>query len=363
MTKNCFAFLLVFVVTVSTSCLRYKRFTYGSLSAGSNCLVVLPMNSLGDPGSNEALLGEYLTMAFEYAGLKDTMGPKQVSQLFDASSRQSPRTFAYQEALQFGKIVGASGIIYGHNSKLFLRSPLAERGDQNILLGLSVYLIDVESGAVSWTYSTTVTSNEKNYLVDLAALAKEMTQAMIVTNSDISGAEGACWQEEDLRNRLARFYGGTQSSPVPAKKVVKAISQTNHYAAKPVEFTKKSQNDYYKALLDNKRLPLQSLFRSRSTSFASYHKDLLNDLIVVLNAIPKDRSVLIEAHTDATEDFSNDFWVSAKQAEALGNFFVAKVPTLKGRIQTSSKGGKEPLVPNINKKSRQKNRRLYLKLE
>jgi outer membrane protein OmpA-like peptidoglycan-associated protein len=306
------------------------------------------------------------------AGFKGVLGPRDVGHLFESAGVELSSGIDESDARQIGRRLTADAVLYGHGSKFVMKSKSVATDNPEVLVGIDLYLLDVGSNSVNWVYSTRLYSTVKNYIVDLSKLSLDASRTLLASGSVIPvTSEAECWDKQ----KIALNLSGVKIAPKVAKKSAvaskvqpKAVSSlgnkkatTAPRLAKTKPIAKPAKKVAVKRLAPLKPTVLRKLFDGRSSRLAGSAVAAVVSLGKKLNSYPKTAKFVFEGHVDATANNSGDFWVSAQQAGKLRDEVVKRYPNLKGRIEIAAKGGKSPLVPNINKRSRQRNHRIEIR--
>lgn len=349
--------------------MRYPRFNYGEMSPTHNCIAVFPLVDMNDTASNankEDFLGEYLAIALVHGGLEGTIGPRDSEALFEMAGLQTPTNFNQKQAVKIGKLFNAEAILYGSFMKLPMVSS-APTKDVELLLGVDLYLVDLISNSITWIYTTRFYSREQQYLTELAKLASEISQSLLASGRDLRvNSKHSCWDKNKIITGLrleAASFAKTPTAEVTAPVAAKPTTPEPGKPVKPAVVVPQLAGDagvYLKQLSGGETLQLQGMYDGRSTILLEKSKSKVEALGKAMMALPPKTQFMLEGHVDESDNGADDFWVSAQQASKIRDSLTGSFPGLSGRLQISSKGGNNPIMPNINQKSREKNRRIQV---
>ncbi len=101
-------------------------------------------------------------------------------------------------------------------------------------------------------------------------------------------------------------------------------------------------------------------FELDKTSFKNEdYRSVLENLGRALQAAP-DVRVSIDAHTDSMGDAETNMQLTQQRAEIIRDHLVREFGLDPSRFEVRGYGGERPLLPNINRKNREKNRRVEI---
>jgi outer membrane protein OmpA-like peptidoglycan-associated protein len=351
-------------------CMRQHRFSYGEISSTDGCIAVFPLANIN--GNNQKntddLLSEYVALSLQNKGLEATMGPRDVDHLFDLAGVASPVGVNQQQAVKLGKIFAAQAVIYGNFNKIPMgpTNPAAPQAPYLVIADL--YLLDISSNSIGWIYSSRLYTDNKSYLDDLGKLSRNITESLLANGHGVElASKSTCWDRSkivaSLNTEIPRVVKSaepvalsTNSAPKNIETKIEAKKTSTLSAVK----LSPASNAMFSKLSTYEALSLSSLFDQRTTIISKNQQNSFKNLSEAMMAMPLSTQFSLEGHVDDSGNSADDFWVSAQQVNKLRDLLIEAAPGLDGRIQISSKGGSTPLVPNLNQKSRSKNRRIII---
>ncbi|MFT6844217.1 MAG: OOP family OmpA-OmpF porin [Flavobacteriales bacterium] len=105
---------------------------------------------------------------------------------------------------------------------------------------------------------------------------------------------------------------------------------------------------------------LSVYFESNTNDLAISYNVELDKLIKIMNS-SKSMSMIVEGHTDATGSDNANKLLSEKRMTTIAQYLTTH-GVAKNRLELYSFGESQPLVPNITKEGREKNRRVVVKV-
>lgn len=100
-------------------------------------------------------------------------------------------------------------------------------------------------------------------------------------------------------------------------------------------------------------------FAANTAVLTEKSKQILNYIGDVLREYPEVK-IRIEGHTDSTGMPEEDLSLSLNRAESVRNYLVRNLRISADALSISGFGGDKPIVPNINWRNRDKNRRVEI---
>ncbi len=349
--------LLVVVVLLPwlAACIHYPRFTFGEIPADHSCIALFPFANINDPTASDNLVGDYLALSLVNAGARATLAPRDVLLFFKQAKLELPEIMSMEDAFYYGGLFHADSVIFGHVAKLALADDVNNPKNPAMLMGVDLYLLNVKENNVTWVYSSRFYTSKESYVTDLSKFSKDISKTLLANYVGKGSASGkSCWDEAEIVANLRAVDKWQPSSQA------EAASASSKVAPQPQVQLSKGAERIYQSLLAKKVVKLGGLFKGRSSRLLEARKMQLRIIGEAMAALPASSQFMIEGHIDATDDSNNDFWISAQQINKVRELLHSDFNSLKGRLQIRTKAGTNPLVPNINQKSREKNRRILI---
>jgi outer membrane protein OmpA-like peptidoglycan-associated protein len=272
---------------------------------------------------------------------------------FKAASLPLPQGIDETQALLLANAFSAQAVIYGTFFKLPLHNARTPSENNDLLVGADLQLLETDSKSIAWLYSSRFYTSQQEYMVDLARLAKEMTANMLTRQaSSTSERDRDCWDKDAIVAVLKQGIQEPEIAKQPQKEKPTAQPKQSELIGQAAAF--------FKRLQGGGELTLHGLFDGRSSLLTTASTSSTKALVQALLAMPPQFEFVLEGHVDESKSSSDDFWVSAQQVNKLKDQLVSEHEVLGSRLHVSSKGGSQPLVPNINRKSRDRNRRIVV---
>ena len=131
------------------------------------------------------------------------------------------------------------------------------------------------------------------------------------------------------------------------------------------EITKSIHTNAVQSYIDEKGLHIHLgdvLFNYNSHQLTQQSLKLLDKMAAILNGYPT-YEILIEGHTDDIGSQSYNEKLSLLRAENVANYLKQKANLLHDKLYVKGHGKSRPLVKNLSKENRKKNRRVEITLK
>lgn len=321
------------------------------------CVAVPPLENLSLTSFAGIGFGEVLAAELERRGRYAVLEPMAYQELArelglggrtadDAKVRQTLRTE-----------LGVDAVLSGTLSEYWYTDDAEVYRDKQPSVGVAFRLIDTRDGAVVWQARVSRTPAAFRggivLLSDVAAAIAADVVAALDANfaapprRDASGIDSVCAFESRLVQDVP--VPGAAAAPVPA-------------AATPATFDAAAQ-ELIDRLKRGDSFVVRGLgFEYRQTTLREGSEEALAALGRVLAAYPS-LTVRLTVHTDNQGDPEELRQLTLAQAEALRDLLLTRFGVGAGQLVLRGAGGDEPLLPNINRRNRQINRRVELQIE
>ncbi len=331
--------LLIVLSGMNSACIR-PALKIGTMPREANCVAVAPFEVRFGLSYSEELLSEFLALDLSRMGANGILGPREMVQLFKQVRDPLPPSIDPYWAKLIGQRLNLDAIIFGSISQIpLLRDP----GAQELHVNVEVYLLDLKSGEMRWAFSLKEAMPADDYVRRLSLYSEEMAESLL---------RG--------RGRKARF------------------GKSNCWARKPVAMTKLAEQKPKAepiVLADKELKTLNQLLDSQgyvlgADAFEGRFDRLTKGIIPFLRTLSRilqSKNVMgkrlhIGSHLDGTDNTANDLRLSKMRAEAIERYLTSQGINSE-MIMAKGFGGTKPLVPNINRRSRNLNRRTTLSLK
>jgi outer membrane protein OmpA-like peptidoglycan-associated protein len=145
--------------------------------------------------------------------------------------------------------------------------------------------------------------------------------------------------------------------PVPPSPKPKPAPTKKPAPARKV-FQRKEQKEFLAKLEEGNRFLLNGVkFAANTAVLTEKSKKILNYFGDVLREYPEVK-IRIEGHTDSTGLPEEDLRLSLSRAESVKSYLARNFKLPADNFPVSGFGGDKPIVPNINWRNREKNRRV-----
>lgn len=321
-------FLVLFCVAFSPACFS-PMVRIGGLPENVSCLAVLPFEVRFEDASSEEMLSEFMTFDFYRMKVYGVLAPKELKRLFEKAKDPLPPVIDPYWAKKIGQRVHVDAVVFGSFSRL----PLIQGSQRELQLNLDVYLLDVRTGEVRWTYGVKETVEEKNYIQHLSQHSDLMVKSLLKDYPAWKSiGKPNCWK--------APKAGETLKSKVRPKPLTPA------------------QRKLLEKLKSSKGLLLgANAFIGREAQLTKKAVPFLRTLAKALLSPQAPKYVRIHSHVDHTKRPADDLRLSKLRALQIKRY-LAQQGVPENRIQATGYGGTQPRVPNLNKRSRSLNRRV-----
>jgi len=118
-----------------------------------------------------------------------------------------------------------------------------------------------------------------------------------------------------------------------------------------------SCQEKFKKLLEEHKIHFS--YNKSKIQLSSY--PTLDSIVSITKSCPNSH-IIIEGHTDSDGERAYNKWLSQKRANAVKRYLISK-GVEKSRLKAIGYGESRPLVPNISREAKRKNRRIELKIE
>jgi outer membrane protein OmpA-like peptidoglycan-associated protein len=103
-------------------------------------------------------------------------------------------------------------------------------------------------------------------------------------------------------------------------------------------------------------------FNGRTSNLSKKGLLFLSRLAKVLMLIGPGYKSVFESHVDATDNLKEDMALSLSRVSKIKRFLLRYSFFTSDTVEIKAKGGQVPLIPNVNKRSRMRNRRIELQV-
>ncbi len=332
------AFLFLFFLSCINPILRL-----GGLPEDVLCIAVIPFEVRYEAPSSEEILSEFLSLDLYRMGAKGTLGPRELTQLFQRTRNSLPSFVTTTSAKLIGNKLAVDAVIFGSTSRIpLLRDVEAEH--QETELNIDAYLLDVRSGIIRWAYGTKETIETENYIDRMNFHSEKMAQSLLFLRKggDRFGKRN-CWS----------------IPPEPPKEVTSAMLTQPTSPSVSIPLTT-IQKELLARLSNSEGIQLgPDMLEEREDRLTKKAIPLLREVASVVKGAPTLLAVRIASHVDATQDTADDLKISKLRAEAIKQYLIF-IGLPERQLEAVGFGGTQPLVPNINRKTRSMNRRIVI---
>jgi outer membrane protein OmpA-like peptidoglycan-associated protein/TolB-like protein len=293
-------------------------------------------------------------------------------------------------AQQIGVMLSVDAVIIGSVSEYWYRTFKGKVTDVEPTVGINLRLVDVKTGAILWASSHTRSSydlvNSQRDPINRVTqiVARDMVDFI---SGNLQGREAnplkVCSQGSRrpiIETREAPAQRKPAPAPAPAPVVEEKLEAAKPepavpkpeekpriepavVAAKPAEsrpepWQNAKQEGFFKKLTEGKDFPLADVtFKGKQANLNIQAIRALNDFGIVLKKYQNSR-IMLNSHVDSSGSLSKDLELSTKRGEAVKDYLVKAFNISAARIEVKGYGGTKPIMPNINRINREKNKRI-----
>ncbi len=357
--------LRIFLITVFSglflvcSCASRNSIIVGNLPKGANCLIVMPFTTGGEMATGEEeLLSEFLASDLFKEGFKGIIYPDEINKAYKTAKSDYPETVNPSYAANIANVIGSDAAVWGN---IVYRKIVEGEGElkQDIrLISVEAFLVDARSREIKWYYDSKKTAPGQSTIRKLAQISSEMKWGLLRnTSHGIERSEAVCLKR-NFENKLLAFLTSGEMQEQKRK--------STDLDKKSISSIKIRLNDQekklYSRLAKGERITLSGLaFNGRTSNISKEGILYLNSLTRVLMALGKGYKFTFESHVDATDSMAGDMSLSLDRVIKVKEFLLRYSFFNSDTVEIKAMGGQIPLLPNISKRSRVKNRRVELK--
>lgn len=340
----------------------------GFVEETPRCVAVIPLENFSLTSFAGIAVGELLSQALESTGQFVVLEPTAY-QFLTRYLNVGGVVSGDPEALrQLRSELGIDAVVIGSVSEYWYTDDPEVYRDKQPSVALSVRMVDTASTRTLWRVTASRTpSSASSHIRMLTSVAADLTRD-IAENLKQKLPEGGWTADPDWRKPVCKFEQRLARQDVPGERpqpaatpVVSAPEKRPAATKAPVEL-----NADAKKLVE--RLKRGEPFVLRGVGFEYQTTDLkpssnaaLESLAQILQAWP-DLVIEVIAHSDNAGDPDELQSLTLKQAEKIRAVLSSDYGIAPSQIVVRGRGGAEPLLPNINRRNRQINRRVEIRL-
>lgn len=356
--------LYAVVMTPLVNCSSYNSVIVGNMPKDTKCLAIMPFVPGGELNKKDGeLLSAFLASDIFKEGREGLIYPKEIRAIYKQLKVEYPDVPNSSYASKFGNSVGADSVVWG---SLSFRTIVEKEGEVEVesrLISVEAFLIKSKTREVNWFYDTKKITTSEATIKTLANISSEMKYGLLrKTSSDTARDPKACFKSA-LAQRLATFLA-VPVRPTQRKEKEQVRADIAEVRKEKELKLNEEEMSVFNKLKKNKSLNLDGLkFDGRTQNISKDGILYLSRLVKVLMAIGKNQKFVFESHVDATNDTADDMQLSLARVRNVKSYLL-KYPFFNTDIvEIKAKGGQVPIMPNLNERSREKNRRIILKIE
>jgi outer membrane protein OmpA-like peptidoglycan-associated protein len=320
------------------------------------CVAIMPFENLTNHNTAGKIISDLLATEFYLSRKFNVMERTEVQRILEQRNIKLPQQVDPALAQRLGQFLGVEGIIIGSVSEYRDRESPYEFDVEEPTVGFNARLVSVASGAVLWASSYGRTSQRNPLNLTAQTVVQNMTSSLFqqVPERTIDLDE-VCGKK---RETIA-LNEPTPPPPKPKRVLTKKPARPSPKPAPARKvFHRKEQKEFLAKLEEGNRFPLAGVkFAANTAVLTEKSKKILNYFGDVLREYPEVK-IRIEGHTDSTGLPEEDLRLSLNRAESVKNYLVRKFNIAADNFPVSGFGGDKPIVPNINWRNREKNRRV-----
>ena len=381
---------LLALVTLSVGCAATKQtVTYSETkfqASNYKCIVVAPFENMSRTQSAGLVVADSLANVFYNSRQFRVIERSEVQRYLainhmDANIRMDPG-----QAVELGQALNADAVLIGTVTDFWYRSL-----DSKPEVSMALRIVDVKTQKVVYVasafYEPQFISNGPVLLTAAAkSVADDLLGPLLVNIAPRDLGTSRCGLPDSNQPVMAAAPAPrvapvvkvvepppppvqsieiTEPVPSPATAPVSLAIVTPEPAPKPVAAEPVMTPAVFRLIRrmdDLKNFVVDDIvFELDKTSFAktSGHVAFLQTLGGAMQSKPEIR-IRFESHTDGLGDPDFNRQLSEQRSVVLKQHLVAKHGIAPSRIETAGHGGDHPLLPNINRKNREANRRVEL---
>jgi outer membrane protein OmpA-like peptidoglycan-associated protein len=363
--KNAILFLCLVTLITGLGCaIKRNSLIVGRLPIQAKCVAIMPFNSIGDSGEmGDEFLSEFMASDLFREGFTEIVYARDIRKILNELNIGISSLTDKEQMINLAKFIGVDAIIWGALEYQLIIEQVRE-GDQNVrVLSIDAYLGNVNTGDINWYYNTKKTFSARDSMKTLAEISSEMSWGLLRDRGKkpIFLVDGC--NSEIVLTKFKSYFGqqkrkpqeivmGAQASPVEQKIEPSAASKG---------VLSEDEMKIFNSLTGGEKITLGQLrFEGRTANISKDGMIFLKSVGSILKSLGSGYKFRFESHVDATNDTAADMTVSLEMAKSIKSFLTDYASIADSAIEIKAYGGQVPLLPNINKRSREKNKRIEL---
>ncbi len=358
---------LVGIVLLGYSCSHNYQRDYLNPNPQLNairCVAIMPFENLTNHNTAGKIISDLLATEFYLSRKFNVMERTEIQRFLEQSNINLPQQVDPALAQKLGQILGVEGIIIGSVSEYRDRESPYEFDVEEPTVGFNARLVSVASGAVLWASSYGRTSQRDPLNLTAQTVVQNMTSSLFQQVPERT------MDLDKVCGKMRKAITLTELAP-PAPKPKRVITKkrvtpspkpepvpTKEPAPARKVFQRKEQKEFLAKLEEGNRFSLDGVkFAANTAVLTEKSKKILNYIGDVLREYPEVK-IRIEGHTDSTSLPEEDLRLSLSRAESVKSYLVGSFNLPADNFPVSGFGGDKPIVPNINWRNRERNRRV-----
>lgn len=337
------------------------------------CIAVVPLENLSLTSFGGVAMGELLAQELDRSRQFVALEPggyRHLTQNLDVGGVISGNP----EALQLlRKELGLEGVVVGTVSEYWYTDDPEVYRDKQPSVTFTARLLDTADGRLVWTATMSRTPGSGiGHLSLLSAVASEVAEDLVREIAEKFTPETSYRFNLNPLQSACKFEELVVSGQIPGRSVAAkpraTVSGSAAASAQPAPAAAEAGalSEAAKALVDRLQRGEPFVLRGVGFDFESHELTPESEAVLatvgeLLRAYP-DLSIAAIAHTDNMGDPDELQSLSLKYAETIRDVLMQKQGAAAPQIVVRGRGGAEPLLPNINRRNRQINRRIELQL-
>jgi len=349
------------------SCANKNALIVGRLPLKTKCLVIMPFVQTGNfsqGGGEDEILSEFLASDLFREGFDSIFYPREIRKGYDYLLAEFPKSVDKNYGIEFGKALGGEYTLWGtvdYHTIVEIRT----EGEQRIhFVSIEAFLLNNGNGDINWYYDSKKEIKGDDYMKAFASISAEMTWGLLREKQILSyiNPDAECVKEGYVEKMKAHFIASkvpigkqdevnqTKSAEADTSKAVPEISD---------EKLSLDLQKIYDALARGEKVALSGVkFDGRTPNISKNGILYLNNAAKVFKSFGKDYKFKFEGHVDGTADTAGDMTLSLGRVRNVKGFLVEYAGIPDEKIEITAFGGQVPILPNINKRNRNKNKRI-----
>lgn len=328
------------------------------------CVAIMPFENLTNHNTAGKIISDLLATEFYLSRKFNVMERTEVQRFLEQRNIKLPQQVDPALAQKIGQLLGVEGIIIGSVSEYRDRESPYEFDVEEPTVGFNARLVSVASGAVLWASSYGRTSQRDPLNLTAQTVVQNMTSSLFqqvpertIDLDKVCGKKRETIALNELTPPAPKPKRVLTKKPAPPAPKPKPAPTKEPAPARKV-FHRKEQKEFLAKLKEGNRFLLAGVkFAANTAVLTEKSKKILNYIGDVLQEYPEVK-IRIEGHTDSTGLPEEDLRLSLSRAESVKNYLVGNFKLPAANFPVSGFGGDKPIVPNINWRNREKNRRV-----